>query len=135
MRYLVDTNVLCELAKPAPSPQVVEWFSSPFHDELFISAITVGEIAYGIEKKTEGREKEALVVWLESMLLKWFEGSILALDAEVMLRWAKLRANGRTLPVLDSQIAATALACKAVLVTRNAKDFEGIEGLELVNPF
>ena len=135
MRYLIDTNVLCELAKDSPDPEVVNWFSSHHHDELLISTITVGEIAYGIEKKEEGRMKHELMDWFESVLLERFEGSIISLDTEVMLLWGKLRATGRTLPLIDSQIAAAALSCKATLVTRNTRDFEGIDDLKVVNPF
>ena len=135
MKYLIDTNVLCELAKKNPDPLVTGWFSSHAHDELIISAITVGEIAYGIEKKECGKTKEELVEWFESVLLAWFGKSIVALDTEVMLTWGKLKAAGRTLPILDSQIAATALTCNATLVTRNTKDFDGIDKLEVVNPF
>ncbi|MCL1847830.1 MAG: type II toxin-antitoxin system VapC family toxin [Coriobacteriia bacterium] len=135
MRYLIDTNVLSELAKDKPSAQVLDWFSTHAQDRLLISAITVGEIAYGIERKEEGKEKESLSDWFESVLLEWFEDSIIALDTEVMLKWGKLRALGRTLPIIDSQIAATTLVSNAVLVTRNTKDFDGIEGLRVVNPF
>ena len=135
MRYLIDTNVLCELAKEQQNPQVIDWFSCHQNDELSISAITVGEIAYGIEKKAEGRAKTELMDWFESVLLNWFTGSIISLDTEVMLNWAKLRAHSRTLPIIDSLIAASALAYKATLVTRNTKDFEGIGSLSVINPF
>ena len=135
MKYLVDTNVLCELAKKHQDPQVVEWFSLPENNDLLISTITVGEIAYGIEKKAESKAKSQLANWLNSVLLKWFEDSIVSLDTETMLTWAKLRATGRTLPIIDSLIAASALTNNAALVTRNTKDFEGIEGLAVINPF
>ena len=135
MKYLIDTNVLSELAKGKPDRQVVEWFSSHPSDDLLISSITVGEIAYGIEKKDDGKAKAELKEWFEVVLLDWFEDSIINLDTEVMLRWGSLRATGRTLPVLDSLIAAAALSRNITLVTRNTKDFDGISGLNIVNPF
>lgn len=135
MRYLIDTNVLCELAKADPNTQVLEWFYDHSLDTLLISTITVGEIAYGVEKHPDGKAKEQLHEWFESVLLEWFNGSIVDLDTKTMLVWAKLRAAGRTLPILDSQIAASALASNAVLVTRNTNDFDGIDNLTLVNPF
>jgi predicted nucleic acid-binding protein len=135
MKYLIDTNILSELAKNKPNDEVVSWFSAHTSDTLLISSITVGEIAYGIEKKEAGKAKEQLTDWFENVLLEWFKGSIIDLDTELMLRWGKLRASGRTLPVLDSLIAATALASNAVLVTRNTKDFDGIEDLSVENPF
>jgi predicted nucleic acid-binding protein len=135
MRYLIDTNALSELAKNEPNPQVVAWFSRHIKDELLISAITVGEIAYGIEKMETGRKRTGLEDWFESTLLEWFAGSIVPIDADVMFAWAHLRATSRTLPILDSLIAASVLSAHAVLVTRNARDFEGIEKLEVVNPW
>jgi predicted nucleic acid-binding protein len=135
MRYLIDTNVLSELTKGDPNPRVTAWFATHLHDELLISVITVGEIAYGIEKKPDGRGKAELEDWFESTLLEWFEGSIVPIDETVMRLWAHLRARGRTRPILDSLIAASALSAKAVLMTRNVKDFEGIEGLEVTNPW
>ena len=135
MKYLIDTNILCELAKKNPDQSVIGWFSAHARDELLISAITVGEIAYGIEKKECGKTKEELAEWFESVLLNWFGKSIVALDTEVMLTWGKLKAVSRTLPVLDSQIAAMALTCDATLITRNTRDYDGIVGLKVVNPF
>ncbi len=135
MRYLLDTNVISELAKDNPDSAVVEWCSAHNHDELCMCAITVGEIAYGIEKKDEGKGKDQLQEWFRKELLTWFEGSIIALDTETMLTWGKVKAASRTLPILDSQIAAAALTHDATLVTRNTKDFEDIEKLRVVNPF
>jgi predicted nucleic acid-binding protein len=135
MRYLIDTNVLSELAKKETVPQVKEWFSKHANDELFISAITVGEIAYGIEKMEAGKKKVDLEGWFESALLEWFSGSIVPIDKDVMLIWAHLRATSRTLPILDSLIAASVLSAHALLVTRNTKDFEGIKNLKVINPW
>jgi predicted nucleic acid-binding protein len=135
MRYLIDTNALSELTKAEPNPQVMTWFSKHVNDELLISAITVGEIAYGIEKTEVGRKRAELEDWFESTLLEWFSDSIVSIDRDVMLAWARLRATSRTLPILDSLIAASVLNAHAALVTRNAKDFEGIENLRVVNPW
>jgi predicted nucleic acid-binding protein len=68
-------------------------------------------------------------------LTDWFEGRICAIDSETMLCWAHIKATSRTLPVIDSLIVATAIAQGATLVTRNVKDFDGIEGIVTVNPF
>jgi len=114
---------------------VARWFSSHADDTLLISTITIGEIAYGIEKKDDGKAKEKLADWFKTVLLEWFKGAIIDLDTGTMLLWGKLRASGRTLPILDSQIAAAALANNARLVTRNTKDFDGIAGLLVENPF
>jgi predicted nucleic acid-binding protein len=135
MRYLIDTNALSELAKDEPNPRVMTWFSEHANDELLISAITAGEIAYGIEKTEVGRKRAELEDWFESTLLEWFNDSIVPIDKDVMLAWTHLRATSRTLPILDSLIAASVLVAHAVLVTRNVKDFEGIENLKVINPW
>ncbi|MDR1183940.1 MAG: type II toxin-antitoxin system VapC family toxin [Coriobacteriales bacterium] len=135
MNYLIDTNVLSELAKDKPDPQATAWFSEHINDKLLISVITVGEIAYGIEKMEAGKKRAELKDWFESMLLEWFDDSIVPINEDVMFAWARLRATSRTLPILDSLIAASVLSTHAVLATRNIRDFEGIEGLETVNPW
>jgi predicted nucleic acid-binding protein len=67
--------------------------------------------------------------------LEWFDGSVVPINEDIMFAWARLRATGRTLPILDSLIAASVLSSHATLVTRNTRDFEGIEGLDVVNPW
>jgi predicted nucleic acid-binding protein len=135
VRYLLDTNVLSELSKAKPEPHVMEWFSNKITDELLICAITVGEIAYGIERKEAGQNKDELRDWFESTLLEWFDGKIVFVDDKVMLKWAHIRVTGRTLPILDSMIAASTLTAEATLVTRNIKDFDSIKGLVVINPW
>jgi predicted nucleic acid-binding protein len=135
LRYLLDTNVLSELAKDTPDSHATQWFSEHLEDELLISSITVGEIAYGKERLKEGQRKAEFEDWFESVLLEWFAGAIVPLDEKVMLTWARMRATTRTLPVLDSLIAATAIFSNSTLVTRNTRDFEGIPGIRLLNPW
>jgi len=133
--YLVDTCVLSELTKDPVAPQVVGWFAEHGSDPMVISVISVGEIAHGIEKCAPGTKRDTLSQWFETDLLVWFAGRVVDIDTETMRRWAVLRATSRTLPVLDSLIAASALVAGAVLVTRNTADFAGITGLRVVNPW
>jgi predicted nucleic acid-binding protein len=135
LRYLLDTNVLSETAKDVPDSSVIQWVSEHLGDDLLISSITVGEISYGIEKLEEGRRKAEYRDWFESVLLEWFAGNIVPLDEEVMLAWAWMRVASRSLPVLDSLIAAAAISSNSTLVTRNTRDFEGIPGIRLFNPW
>jgi predicted nucleic acid-binding protein len=135
MKYLLDTNVLSELSKDHVDQSVLTWFESIDQESLMISSITIGEIAYGVEKLPNGARKEQLKQWFENTLVEWFEGRICAIDSEAMLCWAHIKATSRTLPILDSLIAATAVSQGATLVTRNVRDFDGIEALNVVNPF
>lgn len=138
MRYLLDTCVISELVKKTPEPKVVSWIDAVPEENLLLSAITIGEIRKGIEKVRERKRKADLERWLGEELLVRFRGQILPLDEEVMLTWGgmlgRLEARGRTLPAIDSLIAALARHHRLTLVTRNVKDFEGC-GVELLNPW
>ncbi|MBR6976175.1 MAG: PIN domain-containing protein, partial [Ottowia sp.] len=79
--------------------------------------------------------RQELVDWLQVRLPEYFSGRVLGIDAAVADRWGRVQANaGRTLPVIDALLAATALCYDLTLVTRNVKDFEGL-GVPLVNPW
>ena len=135
MSYLIDTNVISELARPKPSKAVLIWFDSIPSDALNISVLTLGEIRKGIEQMPEGARREKLRVWLEHDLIEWFGNRILPIDIAVSDRWGRLVAQmGRPVPSIDSLLAATALHHELRMVTRNQKDFN-YPGLEVVNPW
>lgn len=133
--YLADTNILSEATKAAPDRRIVEWLES-HESAIRVSALTIGEIHYGIELLADGRKKAGLRRWLR-VLRGTFAGSILPVDDQVALRWAVLKASldrrGSKMPVVDSLLAATALHHNLVLVTANAKDFIA-SGVKLLNP-
>lgn len=135
MSYLLDTNVISELIRPKASRRVLEWFREVPGEALHLSALTIGEIRSGVERLEAGPRREKLRVWLETELLDWFEDRILPVDAAVADRWGRLLADvGRSVPAVDSLLAATALHHELRLVTRNAKDF-AYPGLEVVDPW
>jgi toxin FitB len=138
MKALLDTCVISELVSKQPDLKVVEFVDSLDPEDIFLSVITIGEIVKGIEKLPKSRRKTELQIWLKEDLLVRFEGNILMLDTEALMKWgvlmAHLEATGRIMPAIDSLIAATALAKKMVLVTRNVNDFEG-SGVEILNPW
>jgi tRNA(fMet)-specific endonuclease VapC len=134
MNYLLDTCVISEFTSTQPEPKVIEWMDAVNDETLFLSAITIGEIQRGIAKLPDSPRREELEKWLHEDLFLRFSGRILPLTAQVMLTWGKLTAQGRTLPAVDSMIAALAFHHDLCLVTRNVKDFNGT-GVTLFNPW
>lgn len=132
--YLLDTNVVSEVIKIKPDQYVVKWIRSIDGHQLFLSVLTLGEIRKGVEKLKDLPKKQKMIQWLEGDLLKQFHGRIISIDAQVADKWGYLQST-RSLPVIDSLIAACALVHNYKLVTRNAKDFKDIVGLEVVNPW
>jgi tRNA(fMet)-specific endonuclease VapC len=138
MKYLLDTCVISELVAKQPKSSVVEFVDSLDPDDVHLSVITIGEIAKGIEKLPKSKRKQELQTWLTEDLLIRFDGKIIPLDTDVLLEWgrltAKLESLGKTIPAIDSLIAATVLARQFTLVTRNVDDFEGT-GAKIFNPW
>lgn len=136
MSYLLDTNVIFEVVGKRPEPRVVAWLESVPNELLFLSVISVGELRQGVERLPARGRREKLLVWLEHEIPAWFGNRLLTVDTVVADRWGRLMASAeRTLPAVDSLLAATALAHGLRLVTRNERDFEGITDLEVVNPW
>jgi len=138
MKAILDTCVISEFIVKQPNQKVVEFLDSLDTDDAYLSVITIGEIIKGIEKLPASRRKTELRDWLQDDLLMRFQGKILPLDTDVIVEWgmlvARIELAGKAMPAVDSLIAATALANKMTLVTRNASDFEAA-GIEIVNPW
>jgi toxin FitB len=110
MTYLVDANILSEPTKRSPDAKVVAWLSAN-EREFVVDSVILGEIAVGILILPRGRKRAQLQRWFDAVVDRI---DCLAWDAVISRRWAeliaKLRKKGDTLPILDSMIAATALA-------------------------
>ena len=118
-----------------PNLQVSKWFSELPRQDTFLSVLSVGEVRYGIERLEIGKRRERLEFWLVHELVVGMGGRILPVTLEIAQCWSKLRATSRrTLPVVDSLIAATAVHHGLRLATRNLRDFEYPE-LDAFNPF
>ena len=139
MMVLLDTNVLSELMRPDPNEGVVRWIDEQPDDEVWVSAVTVGEIQLGVALLPQGRRKQLLTKIADQMLKEEFSEKCLPFDFEAAGEYAKIVASrnhqGRPVTVEDAQIAAIAITADIVLATRNTKDFLGIEGLKLINPW
>lgn len=137
MRFLLDTCVLSELRKPDCHPKVREAIRSKASEDLFLSVISIGEIAKGVELLDPGRRRSQLKEWLE--VLKSSYGSrVLLIDQEISHLWGELSAHaqkrGRKVSVADGLLGATALCHGLRVMTRNVDDFEPT-GAQLVNPW
>ena len=136
MKYLLDTNVISEAQKSHCNPRVKDFMEKIPSEDFFICSVTIGELCYGVEKLPPGKKKHDLSIWLYTKVPEWFGERIIALDTDTMEEWGRVRAHtDRTLPVVDSLIASAAISHHLALVTRNTKDFEGIEGIILINPW
>jgi predicted nucleic acid-binding protein len=135
--YLLDTCLLSEVWRPAPNAGVLEWLEHAIEAELFLSALTIGELRSGIAQLPEGRKKAGLLRGYVRIRGR-FEGRVLAIDALVAERWGQLsaeaRRSGKHLHVVDGLIAATAWVHGLTLVTRNVSDF-GAAPVPLENPW
>ena len=136
---LLDTNVLSELMRPAPEPRVVQWLDACSDEDLWVSAVTEAEILLGIRLLPNGRRREALAELARRMFEEDFPDRCLPFDAAAAGRYAEIVAtrtrHGSPISVEDAQIAAIARAGGLALATRNVRDFAGIEGLKLVDPW
>jgi hypothetical protein len=135
VRFLLDTNVLSELVRRKPNAGVLRWFESAPEEALFLSVLTLGELRCGIEGVKDGSRREKLRVWLERDLPERFSERLLSITPAVADRWGRLVAEvGRSVPAVDSLLAATALTHGLRIVTRNVRDFR-FSGLQVVNPW
>jgi len=135
---LVDTNVVSEPLRRAPEPRVAEWLDAQALETLFLSAITVAELRFGVRSLSAGRRQERLHEDLEGQVLPMFAGRVLSFDLAASQAYAELMANarseGRTIPVSDGYIAATAVANGMMVATRDTAPFEAA-GLRTVDPW
>lgn len=138
MSFLLDTNVLSEVRRPRPDPNVLAWLDQVDEDRTYLSVVSIAEIRRGIGLLDDGRRKRALTDWLERDLLDRFAGRILPVDVPAALAWGNLMAEskqrGFALATMDGLIAAHAVSRDLTLVTRNTKDFAGLK-VELLNPW
>jgi predicted nucleic acid-binding protein len=131
--YLLDTNVVSELRKQRPHGGVVAWLKSIDDAQLYLSAVTIGEIQAGIYLTREQDQKKAqeIETWLELVVGAY---NVLAMDAATFRVWVRLMHKKSDLLYEDAMIAATAKVHGLTVVTRNEGDFHALE-LDVFNPF
>ncbi len=138
MRFLLDTMVVSEPAKPKPDGGVLAWIEAQDPWDLAVSVLTLGEIQRGVERMASGRRKAELIEWLATQLPGQFAERVLPVDAAVALAWGTLTTSsgrlGRPLHVVDGLLLATARVHDLTLVTRNTSDFAE-RGVPVLNPY
>ncbi len=135
---LLDTNVVSELMRPAPSEAVLAWFAAQDAADLYLSAIGEAELRRGAAMLPAGNRRDQSMAAIEAMITKDFAGRILPFDSAaasaLVLVFLERRAAGRPISLADCQIAATARAQGAAIATRNTADFAGC-GIAVIDPW
>jgi len=137
--FLLDTNVLSEVMREKPAPEVMAWLDEQPENLLYTSAVTQAEVLAGIAVLPQGQRRNALASNADQLFQLDFSGRCLAFGGATAEQYALVRAQckhaGRPISTEDAQIAAIALATGLTLVTRNTKDFAAIDDLTVVNPW
>lgn len=135
---LLDTNVVSAVMARSPDAAVVAWMDRQDTLTLFVSAVTVAEIQYGLRILPEGRRRRSLEDRFARFVAEGFSGRVLPFNEQAARLYGEMMASrrgaGRPMSVLDGQIAAIARAHRLAVATRDARDFEHC-GLEVIDPF
>jgi toxin FitB len=135
VKYLLDTDVVSQYAKNRPDPRVDAWIERTDDSDLYLSAFTLAELSFEIHSLAPGKKRARLEGWLEDDLYMQFFNRIIFFDLDIVARYGSLMARatqaGFSPGVMDTLIAAAALANGMLVATLNRKDFERL-GVELV---
>ncbi|PAU77869.1 VapC toxin family PIN domain ribonuclease [Halovibrio salipaludis] len=135
---VLDTNVISELMRPAPDERVVQWLDLQSPENVAVTAITVAEILFGIERLPEGKRRTTFAEAAASLFETEFSGRILPFDSHsagfYAMEVATAESQGKTVSMADAQIAGVCMSNDAALATRNIRDFEAFP-LNLINPW
>ncbi len=135
---LLDTNVISEPLRKNPEPRVIQWIDTQPMETLCLAAITVAELRFGVASLPSGKRRDVLQKNLEDKVIPLFTGRVLAFDMSASQAYAALMAHARisgiTIGVADRLIAATAIANRMIVATRDVSPFESV-GVSVINPW
>ena len=136
--FVLDTNVISELMRPAPEPAVEAWVTSRRAGDMYFSAVSEAELRYGVTILPAGRRRDALAAVVDGLVREDFAGRVLPFDSVAAEAYAEIAATrrraGRPVSQADCQIAAVARARGFAMATRNVRHFTGM-GIEVVDPW
>jgi hypothetical protein len=131
--YLLDTNIVSEVRKPRPHGAVVAWLHAQQEEQLFLSAVTIGELQAGIERTRaqDAAKADELELWLNQLAISY---QVIAMDAICFREWGRLMSHKPDHLLEDAMIAATARTHNLIVATRNERDFKEFD-VRVFNPF
>jgi toxin FitB len=131
--YLLDTNVISEVRSRRPHGALVAWLDAQQLEELFLSAVTIGELQAGVQKtrRQDPQKAQEIDVWIDQLIATY---RVLAMDAACFREWARLMQGRPDVLSEDAMIAATARVHGLVVATRNERDFAHFD-VRVLNPF
>ncbi|MBZ5657271.1 MAG: type II toxin-antitoxin system VapC family toxin [Acidobacteriia bacterium] len=132
-QYLLDANIVSELRKPRPHGAVLAWLSDQEEEQLFLSAVTMGELQAGIERTKHHDPAKASEIerWMDQVAASY---QILPMDTPCFREWGRIMDAKPDQLLEDAMIAATARVHRLVVVTRNERDFRQLD-VRILNPF
>ena len=131
--YLLDANVVSELKKPRPHGAVVAWLKTQEEEQLFLSAVTLGELQAGVEKtrRQDSEKAAAIETWVDQLASSF---QVLAMDSLCFREWGRIMDRKPEQLREDAMIAATARVHRLIVATRNEADFKQLD-VRILNPF
>jgi predicted nucleic acid-binding protein len=132
-RYLLDTNIVSELRRPRPHGAVVAWINEQEDEQLFLSAVTMGELQAGIEgtRRQDPSKAREIEHWADQLTSSY---QILPMDTQCFREWGRIMDRTPDELLEDAMIAATARVHDLTVASRNVRDFRGF-GVRIFNPF
>jgi predicted nucleic acid-binding protein len=136
--FLLDTNVLSELSRPRPAPTFVASMRHVSLNAMFLSDIVIAEIRFGIENAASAARRDALTSWLKQDVRPSFQGRVLSVTEDILLRWRWIveiaRHEGYTFDQSDALLAATAAHHGMTVLSRDVEPFERAS-VAVINPW